>query len=112
MTTRYAAKHGPNLDNTLNAIATGQDFTAGNLYARNDTPGYFGSLGMLPRDWIDVLERDKPRYIVFSYGTPIAWLATRGGRKVMIVPAVKYSVTTTNHQGVVRRAVRDYIKAL
>lgn len=108
MTTRYAAKHGPNLKNTLDAIATTRDFNAGNLYARNDEPGYFGSFGYLPEPWIQQLERDRPRYIVFSYDTPIGWLANRRGRKVFVIPDVRYSPTTSNHQGVVRRAVGEY----
>lgn len=108
MSIKYAAKHGPNLKNTTEALATTQGFNAGNLWARNDTPGYFGSFGSLPEAWIKQLEADKPRYIVFSYQTPIAWLATRGGRKIMVVPDHKYSVTTSNHQGIVRRSVGEY----
>lgn len=40
-------------------------------------------------------------YVVYSYGTPIAWLS--GG--VWVCPDVKYSVSTTRHQGLIRTAV-------
>lgn len=41
-------------------------------------------------------------YTVRSYGTPIAWHTTDGR---WIVPDQRFSVTTTRHQGIVRRAV-------
>lgn len=41
-------------------------------------------------------------YVVYSYFTPIAWFSDSKG---WVVPDVKYSVTTSRHQGVVRRAV-------
>lgn len=40
-------------------------------------------------------------YAVYSYGTPIAWVTAAGD---VIVPPVKYSVTSSRHQGTVRRA--------
>lgn len=40
-------------------------------------------------------------YYVMSYGTPIAWVHCDGTR---VVPDVKYSLTTTQHQSIVRRA--------
>lgn len=40
-------------------------------------------------------------YVVFSYDTPIAWYANG----VWTMPKVKYSSTTSRHQGIVRRAV-------
>lgn len=43
-------------------------------------------------------------YVVFSYATPIAWFTAADG---WVVPDVKYSVTTSKHQGVVRRAVLE-----
>ena len=42
-------------------------------------------------------------YIVFSYGTPIAYRAQDSGE--WVVPDAKYSVTTSKHQSVVRYAV-------
>lgn len=40
-------------------------------------------------------------YVVWSYGTPIAWAAPG---EPLTVPAVRYSVTTSRHQGIARRA--------
>lgn len=40
-------------------------------------------------------------YIVWSYFTPIAW-GTHGHE--LYIPAAKYSVTTSKHQSIVRRA--------
>lgn len=41
-------------------------------------------------------------YVVYSYGTPIAWHDSATGWHI---PADKYSVTTSKHQGIVRRAL-------
>lgn len=38
-------------------------------------------------------------YVVFSYSTPIGWVDADGTRTI---PDVRYSVTTTQHQGKVR----------
>lgn len=40
-------------------------------------------------------------YVVRSYGTPIAWA---GPGESLTVPDVRYSVTTSRHQGIARRA--------
>lgn len=107
MTKRYAAKHGPNLKNTLEAIAKAQPFNAGNLKAKRFD--YVPGTGRLPNEWREQLERDNPGYIVFSYGTPIGWLARRSnGKRVFVIPDVRYSPTTSAHQSVVRRAVGEY----
>ncbi len=47
------------------------------------------------------LATEFPDYIVYSYGTPIAW----HGKFGWTIPNVKYSVTTSKHQGYVRRAI-------
>ncbi len=41
-------------------------------------------------------------FVIFSYRTPIAWTIRNEG---WVVPDTRYSVTTTNHQTVVRTAV-------
>jgi hypothetical protein len=43
------------------------------------------------------------RYVVYSYATPIAWVRENGE---WVVPAEKYSATTSRHQSIVRMAVR------
>jgi hypothetical protein len=42
-----------------------------------------------------------PVYVVYSYRTPIAWYAA--GK--WTVPATRYSMTTSNHQGIARVAI-------
>lgn len=65
-------------------------------------PGFVYATGRLPDGWRKVLPNDA-RYVVWSYVTPIAWV-TRDG--LFVIPAVKYSPTTSNHQGLVRQAWR------
>jgi hypothetical protein len=60
-----------------------------------------GSWGWLPKEWQDTFYDDDPDYVVYSYETAIAWHGNRG----WIVPDVKYSLTTTRHQSLVRSAL-------
>ena len=53
--------------------------------------------GMLPREWKPYFQADEPHYVIYSYGTPIAWHGVRG----WVMPAVKYTLTTTRHQSTV-----------
>jgi hypothetical protein len=41
-------------------------------------------------------------YVVYSYQTPIAWVTSDGKTHI---PDVKYSVTTTKHQHITRKAL-------
>jgi hypothetical protein len=43
-------------------------------------------------------------FVIFSYSTPIAWRTAQPMIREWFVPDVRYSVTTTNHQNVVRTA--------
>jgi hypothetical protein len=52
--------------------------------------------GRLPHEHRKSAERAT--YVVYSYGTPIAWV-TDGE---WVVPDERYSATTSNHQGLVR----------
>lgn len=68
------------------------------------------SMGQLPHtyredlyDARDAAERaGEAIYVVYSYGTPIGWHVDGQGWRV---PDYKYSVTTSNHQGILRQAV-------
>lgn len=87
-------------------IANRRTFDAGSMRAQaTDTANqYRGPSGRLPHDWTSTFYRDTAdglAYIVYSYGTPIAWERSDGLR---VVPAVSYSVTTARHQYQVRRA--------
>ena len=44
-------------------------------------------------------------FVIFSYATPIAWWSDEA--QEWIIPDVKYSVTTSNHQSVVRTATSN-----
>lgn len=87
-------------------IAARETFDTGNLHARATSPDdqYRGPSGRLPFDWCGTFYRDTAdglAYIVYSYGTPIAWERSDGLR---VIPPVSYSITTARHQSQVRRA--------
>lgn len=54
----------------------------------------------LPEHYVDSFRDGK--YAIYSYGTPIAWLNEDG---VWIMPGIKYSVTTSKHQGRIFTAI-------
>lgn len=61
------------------------------------------SHGRLPQETIDEMQKllkDRDLYVVFSYGTPIAY----AWDKEIHIPDHKYSVTTTHHQTIVKLA--------
>lgn len=90
----YAVKSGSmqSRQNTLDAIRRRVPFaTSGALIGVAGNPGV---VGMLSANSID--------YIVFSYKTPIAWHCAD---TIWYIVDQKFSVTTTNHQSVVRRTV-------
>lgn len=64
--------------------------------------------GRLPREHYERLREDlnthRQLYVVFSYGTPIAW-ALPLDDSPGVVPDVKYSTTTSKHQGYARRGL-------
>lgn len=78
------------------AIATRTPFKASALTGRPGFDGY----GQMDRNL--ALGIEGADFVVYSYATPIAW--SIGGS--WIVPEVRYSVTTTRHQNLVRRATR------
>ncbi|QNP74990.1 hypothetical protein IAG44_39970 [Streptomyces roseirectus] len=57
-------------------------------------------VGWLPETWADRYRSDADAgriiYQVFSYSTPIAWVLDDG---TVVVPHVRYSITTSGHQG-------------
>lgn len=67
------------------------------------------STGYLPAQDCEYLRADQhtahtqgiPFYVVWSYGTPIAWAYGTTVR----VPEARYSVTTSKHQGIVRASL-------
>lgn len=97
---------------TLMDILVGdpEDFNSdsSSLRGRIDTSPMWGKL---PGDEITIMNDRQVRYVIYSYNTPIAyryithWLPT--GQPVFgwCVPDVRYSVTTSKHQGKVRTAL-------
>lgn len=70
-------------------------------------PGFRGAVaGQLPYFYRDSFWRCV--YAVYSYSTPIAWLTSDG---VWIAPAVKYSVSTSRHQGRIFTAISEINRA-
>lgn len=73
-----------------------------------DESGY-PPMGRLPEEHQKelkiLIDKEMIRFIIYSFGTPIAWVHYSGE---WTVPDVRYSVTTTHHQGVVRTAIANY----
>jgi hypothetical protein len=83
-----------------NYIANRIGFVGSNFYG---VLGYHENQtwGRLDHIHIAELISQNPDYIVYSYGTPIAWHHAGGWS----LPAIKYSVSTSKHQSLVRRAI-------
>lgn len=81
-------------------LAKREPFHAGNLWATR-TPFGFGELeGEARRQF----NRDASTYVVYSYGTPIAWVLRNGHVRI---PDVQYSKSTTDHQTLARQMLRE-----
>lgn len=74
----------------------------GNTMSAENNPSYIPK-GRLSNEWREILEWDYEhvgiQYVVWSYGTPIAWVRNDYLRQI---PDDKYSVTTSRQQGYVR----------
>jgi hypothetical protein len=94
-----------NQKQAVRAIADRMAFQAGALNAERVHTGSSRDEGYMRGEayeqWRADCEADRIAYVVRSYATPIAWFTVDRG---WIVPADKYSVTTSRHQGIVRRA--------
>lgn len=75
-------------------ISRRMPFKGSNIHA---VSGPYGGTGQMPAEVADLYRshRDRIAYTVVSYATPIAWVLTD---ETVVQPAVKYSVTTSNHQ--------------
>lgn len=68
----------------------------GTLFGRNRAPlSPFGQLPLGYHDEFEIACGASDFYAVYSYRTPIAWYANGS----WYVPPVRYSVTTSRHQG-------------
>jgi len=97
-----------NQKQAVRAVAERMTFHAGALNAESVRGGssfYEGIMrGEAYEQWRADCEGGRITYVVRSYFTPIAWFTKDRG---WIVPAEKYSVTTSRHQSIVRRAVAE-----
>ncbi|MEU6351116.1 hypothetical protein ABZ896_17550 [Streptomyces sp. NPDC047072] len=80
------------------ALAARQPFTTYGALRATSERNY--CVGRLPDQWADRYRADADAghivYQVYSYSTPIAWVLDDGA---VVVPQVRYSLTTTRHQG-------------
>ncbi len=63
----------------------------------------FLTTGRMDRASADILRAHLaagPVYVVWSYATPIGWAREDGST---VIPDVRFSVTTSKHQGIARR---------
>jgi len=77
--------------------------STGSLHGSPDAGAAYGSPGWLSgadyEQWMS--NREMVEYVVFSYGTPIAWRCWDG----WYIVGQRFSVTTSHHQGQVRRGI-------
>ena len=94
-----------NQRDAIHYIATRQEFKASALMG---TFAHTGA-GRLQGKELATYDADKVGidFIVYSYGTPIAWHTLNFGWYVV---EQKFSVTTSKHQNYVRRAVADSLQ--
>jgi hypothetical protein len=90
-----------NQRDAMHYIATRQEFKASALSGSRYSLGAGRLSGAELQKFYD--EVNFIEYAVYSYGTPIAW-HTLGGWYVV---EQKFSVTTSKHQNLVRRAVAE-----
>lgn len=103
-------RHGP--DNAWHAMRNGEPFrnNGGSFRGEPMAPrhGAMVHTGRMPTEHARGLAAASALdYVVWSYGTPIAWHDEDGWH----VPATSYSVTTSQHQGTVRRAIPRGMRA-
>jgi hypothetical protein len=95
-----------NQRDAIHFIATRQEFKASALSGVNaNTGGLQGAYGRLDPEEFARFKgvESQVDYVVYSYGTPIAWHSIDG----WYVVEQKFSVTTSKHQNYVRRAIAE-----
>ena len=95
-----------NQRDAIHYIATRQEFKASALSGVNvNASGLQGAYGRLdPEEFARFKEVEtQVDYVVYSYGTPIAWHSMGE----WYVVEQKFSVTTSKHQNYVRRAIAE-----
>lgn len=96
-----------NQRDAIHYIATGQEFKASALSGKYEsTRPQEGRLDLEEFDKMKQAFTDSGGYVVYSYGTPIAWRTASG----WYVVEQKFSVTTSKHQNYVRRAIAESLE--
>jgi hypothetical protein len=96
-----------NQRDAIHYIATRQEFKASALSGTNvNASGLNGAYGRLDYEEFAKFKNVETQvdYVVYSYGTPIAWHTDTYGWYVV---EQKFSVTTSKHQNYVRRAIAE-----
>lgn len=97
-----------NQRDAIHYIATRQEFTASALSGKVEE--YAPHSGRLDNEeivkLIDAFNSGQGVYVVYSYGTPIAWHTLDGWYTV----EQKFSVTTSKHQNFTRRAIAESLE--
>ena len=89
-------------------IATRQQFTASALKGKFEQyRPQTGRLNVWESDKLtESRESSEGMYVVYSYDTPIAWFDSEG----WYVVSQKFSVTTSKHQNLIKRAIADSLQ--
>jgi hypothetical protein len=93
------AIHRANTERIREAIHHRETFDIASMRGRERCGDPYRSgieFGQLPHEYRSSVERAT--YVVYSYRTPIAWFVD----DEWVVPDVRYSNTTSNHQGIAR----------
>lgn len=98
-----ASTRGADRDNLNKALSEHKAFTTGGALRGEEWDRAvvtFHDLGEMPTEWRNTFMIDHMcgiSYVVWSYGTPIAWVRKNGQ---IVKPDVTYSLTTSKHQGI------------
>jgi hypothetical protein len=87
----------------INAICEGKAFRASTMKGFPVSDSKALLIGQLPTEYAAQYQENEVDYAVYSFHTPIAWRTTDGQ---WTVPDEKYSLTSTNHQNIVRQALK------
>ena len=107
---RNVAIGSKNKDKIIRSIRSQEDFTAASMSGTRIGARYpvqAGRLNASPEECKRLqlgIAAGRVTYVVYSYGTPIAWVEKDGNG---YVPPINYSPITTNHQGIARLALES-----
>jgi hypothetical protein len=102
-----------NQRDAIHYIATGREFTASALSGSSGKEWTPDAGRLNAEEYAKLKEATQTRpewvYVVYSYGTPIAWRIDGGEWYVV---EQKFSVTTSKHQNYVRRAIAESLQGV